>query len=166
MPDRQNNRALHVTVGCPRHRRDGPNVVLVLRRDIIGALRPRSLPVVHFFLCYLLDQWPVVMPHQAINVPLVTSALVACRAADQKETDREGKNRCVSSFHSAMARPNEQVSDGTQPPMRLNLSLGESAGSRSLARLVRCSFFVQASHQNGRATPTEDERARNTSTHG
>ena len=31
---------------------------------------------------------------------------------------------------------NEKVSDRSQPPMTLNLSLSESAGSRSLRRLV------------------------------
>src|SRR5947207_8723465 len=32
--------------------------------------------------------------------------------------------------------PNAKVSDGSQPPMTLNSSLSESAGSRSLHRLV------------------------------
>ena len=32
--------------------------------------------------------------------------------------------------------PNAKVSDGSQPPMTLNSSLSESAGSRSLDRLV------------------------------
>ncbi len=32
---------------------------------------------------------------------------------------------------------NAKVSDGSQPPVTLNLSLSESAGSRSLDRLVR-----------------------------
>jgi len=31
---------------------------------------------------------------------------------------------------------NAEVSDGSQPPMTFDLSLGESAGSRSLNRLV------------------------------
>ncbi len=35
--------------------------------------------------------------------------------------------------------PNAKVSDGSQPPMTLNLSLSETAGSRSLHRLVRSS---------------------------
>lgn len=34
-------------------------------------------------------------------------------------------------------RQNDKVSDGSQPPMALDLLLGESAGSRSLHRLVR-----------------------------
>lgn len=33
--------------------------------------------------------------------------------------------------------PNVQVSDGSQPPMTFDLCLSESAGSRSLDRLVR-----------------------------
>ena len=33
--------------------------------------------------------------------------------------------------------PNAKVSDGSQPPMTFDLSLSESAGSRSLHRLVR-----------------------------
>jgi hypothetical protein len=33
--------------------------------------------------------------------------------------------------------PNGKVSDGSQPPMTFDLSLSESAGSRSLDRLVR-----------------------------
>jgi hypothetical protein len=32
--------------------------------------------------------------------------------------------------------PNAKVSDGSQPPTSLNLSLSESVGSRSLHRLV------------------------------
>jgi hypothetical protein len=32
--------------------------------------------------------------------------------------------------------PNAKVSDGSQPPMTFDLSLSESAGSRSLHRLV------------------------------
>jgi hypothetical protein len=32
---------------------------------------------------------------------------------------------------------NDQVSDGSQPPVTFDLSLSESAGSRSLHRLVR-----------------------------
>jgi hypothetical protein len=37
---------------------------------------------------------------------------------------------------------NAKVSDGSQPPPTLNLFLSESAGSRSLHRLVRLSFVV------------------------
>ena len=33
--------------------------------------------------------------------------------------------------------PNAKVSDGSQPPMMFDLSLSETAGSRSLDRLVR-----------------------------
>jgi hypothetical protein len=33
--------------------------------------------------------------------------------------------------------PNGKVSDGSQPPMALDLSASETAGSRSLQRLVR-----------------------------
>ena len=33
--------------------------------------------------------------------------------------------------------PNAKVSDGSQPPMMFNLSLSETAGFRSLHRLVR-----------------------------
>ena len=39
--------------------------------------------------------------------------------------------------------PNAKVSDGSQPPMTFDLSLSESAGSRSLHRLVRCSLHAQ-----------------------
>jgi hypothetical protein len=35
---------------------------------------------------------------------------------------------------------NDKVSDGSQPPVTLDLSLSESAGSRSLDRLVRHSM--------------------------
>jgi hypothetical protein len=40
------------------------------------------------------------------------------------------------------AEPNAKVSDGSQPPMTFDLSLSESAGSRSLHRLVRKSFLL------------------------
>jgi hypothetical protein len=36
--------------------------------------------------------------------------------------------------------PNAKVSDGRQPPMTSDLSLSESAGARSLGRLVRQSI--------------------------
>ena len=40
--------------------------------------------------------------------------------------------------------PNAKVSDGSQPPMTFDLPLSETAGSRSLDRLVRCrGLFVQ-----------------------
>ncbi len=43
-----------------------------------------------------------------------------------------GQWRCMS-----VLRRTPKVSDGSQPPMTLDLSLGEPAGSRSLDRLVR-----------------------------
>src|ERR1039458_5902196 len=45
---------------------------------------------------------------------------------------------------------NVKVSDGSQPPMTLDLSLSESAGSRSLHRLVRLSPCYQQEHQAAR----------------
>ena len=40
-------------------------------------------------------------------------------------------------------RRTKKVSDGSQPPMTFDLSLSESAGSRSLDRLVRLSRHVE-----------------------
>jgi hypothetical protein len=42
------------------------------------------------------------------------------------------------------AGPTQKVSDGSQPPMTFDLSLSESAGSRSLDRLVRSSLYLDA----------------------
>ena len=39
---------------------------------------------------------------------------------------------------------NAKVSDGSQPPLTFDLSLSESAGSRSLDRFVRCCLQSQA----------------------
>lgn len=56
-------------------------------------------------------------------------------------TDSE-VSRCESEkgndglFHGAVKRPNAKVSDRSQPPVTLNLSLSEPAGSGSLDRLV------------------------------
>jgi len=41
-----------------------------------------------------------------------------------------------------LEKPNAKVSDGSQPPMAFDLSLSESAGSRSLDRLVELSRFA------------------------
>ncbi len=46
----------------------------------------------------------------------------------------------VEYLHERAKWANEKVSDGSQPPMTFDLSLSESAGSRSLHRLVRCSL--------------------------
>src|SRR6185503_10325681 len=46
------------------------------------------------------------------------------------------ENKSVES-HVGVVIPNAMVSDGSQPPKTLNLFLSESAGSRSLDRLVR-----------------------------
>jgi hypothetical protein len=43
-------------------------------------------------------------------------------------------------FNSPAIKSNVKVSDGSQPPMALNLPLSESAGSRSLHRLVLLVF--------------------------
>ena len=45
--------------------------------------------------------------------------------------------KMVASRFIEVDRPNAKVSDGSQPPMVVDLSLSESAGSRSLARLVQ-----------------------------
>ena len=72
--------ALHIALGCPRHRRDAPNFVLVLHREILGGLRPRILSLLHFCLRDLLNPRPGAMPHQSLEMPLIRSG----RAADQK----------------------------------------------------------------------------------
>jgi hypothetical protein len=47
----------------------------------------------------------------------------------------------LGEFHARdMKWLNGKVSDGSQPPMALDLSASETAGSRSLDRLVRISF--------------------------
>lgn len=43
----------------------------------------------------------------------------------------------VWNVHDRATSPNAKVSDGNQPPLTFDLSLSESAGSRSLHRLVR-----------------------------
>lgn len=47
-----------------------------------------------------------------------------------------------ASWFAILSSDNGEVSDGSQPPMTLNLSLSESAGSRSLDRLVELSRFA------------------------
>jgi len=42
----------------------------------------------------------------------------------------------ISSARARIITSNEKVSDGSQPPVTFDLSLSESAGSRSLHRLV------------------------------
>jgi hypothetical protein len=48
------------------------------------------------------------------------------------------RKQAAFQFHYACPR-NAEVSDRRQPPMKLNSSLSELAGSPSLHRLVRCS---------------------------
>jgi len=55
----------------------------------------------------------------------------------QESLDENAENQRFTESRSMMH--NEKVSDQNQPPMTLNLSLSESAGSRSL-RCLRCSF--------------------------
>src|SRR5206468_619592 len=55
----------------------------------------------------------------------------------------EQKKRCCENpsyrIHANVrSAANDEVSDGSQPPMTFDLSLRESAGSRSLDRFVRC----------------------------
>jgi hypothetical protein len=52
-------------------------------------------------------------------------------------TLRASRNISLDFMMTARMWINAKVSDGSQPPMTLNSSLGESAGSRSLDRLVR-----------------------------
>jgi hypothetical protein len=60
---------------------------------------------------------------------------------DNPETDSEPTEEdSERSIHRIEILANEKVSDGSQPPMMLNLSLRESADSRSLDRLVRTSI--------------------------
>jgi hypothetical protein len=48
-----------------------------------------------------------------------------------------GRKACGVMVWCDSVPPNVKVSDGSQPPMTFDLSLSESAGSRSLHRLVR-----------------------------
>ena len=66
----------------------------------------------------------------------------------RKPEDRVGhvmrRSRCLINM-PRFVPPNGKVSDGSQPPLTLDLSLSESAGSRSLDRLVRLCVFEQSS---------------------
>jgi hypothetical protein len=46
--------------------------------------------------------------------------------------------RCARDSCHPWKTPNQQVSDDSQTPLAVTLCLSESAGSRSLDRLVRC----------------------------
>jgi hypothetical protein len=52
-------------------------------------------------------------------------------------TTKIGELKLVFIMNLKVSPPNAKVSDGSQPPMTFDLSLSESAGSRSLDRLVR-----------------------------
>ena len=54
----------------------------------------------------------------------------------QHEAPRWQKALDMSSNHHDTQSLNTEVSDGSQPPLTLDLSLSESAGSRSLHRFV------------------------------
>ena len=105
--NRESDYAVH---GYLCHRRDVPNSVLVFHREIPGAVRPseKLLTLLHFSLRYLLNPRPRVMPHQSLKMPLLTSL----RAADQKQTGCDGKNKCESNIHSAMERPDVKPISG------------------------------------------------------
>src|SRR5437763_1712171 len=62
-----------------------------------------------------------------------------CSANEHCCDDHKGEAPCDdrSSFsHTELLTSNAKVSDGSQPPLTLYSSLSESAGSRSLHRLV------------------------------
>ena len=72
------------------------------------------------------------------------------RGVPEPTAARELNSIMPNSFSYAATRANVKVSDGSQPPLTFGLSLSESAGSRSLHRLVGPSRLrVQAGRPAG-----------------
>jgi hypothetical protein len=59
------------------------------------------------------------------------------KPATKEKTDEPKKPESMPQLYDRAHMTNDEVSDGNQPPVMFDLALSESAGSRSLDRLVR-----------------------------
>ena len=105
----------------------------VLVRPAATSARPRRTAAI-------MRSSSAISSSEAFSGSLCSASRTACLSVMDEEYP--------SPLHAASCctpqAPNAKVSDGSQPPMTFDLSLSESAGSRSLHRLVGPSYFLNA----------------------